>query len=171
MGASSETAKSRFRDIVLPHLDDGYALARWIVGADAEDVVQEAAIRALAALDATVPLRARPWWLAIVRNCALDSLRRRSRQGGAHADLEDCPEVADDAPDPERALIARDEGARVRAALDALPPLLRETLLLREVEELDYREIAAATQAPIGTVMSRLSRARAALLQKLGKTR
>ena len=77
-------------------------------------------------------------------------------------------DVAEASPNPEAALIAREEGARVRAAIAALPSPLRETLILREFEELDYREIAAATEAPIGTVMSRLSRARAMLQRLLG---
>ena len=79
-------------------------------------------------------------------------------------------DIADAGPDPEAALIARQEGERVRHAIACLPLPLRETLVLREIEELDYRDIAQATEAPIGTVMSRLSRARAALAKMLSKT-
>ena len=166
---SGETAKRRFREVVLPHLDDAYTLAKWLAGdgADAEDIVQEAAIRALAALEATTPLKARAWWLAIVRNAALTFLARR--RPNALAFVDDLDEIQADGPDPEAALIARDEGERVRRAIAHLPSPLRETLVLREIEELDYREIAAATEAPIGTVMSRLARARGALARMLGK--
>ncbi len=108
---------------------------------------------------------------------------RRGAQCGADLDGSQSPEGApfvgdldeveafdpgDPAPDPEAALIAHDEGEQVRRAIAALPLPLRETLVLREIEDLDYREIAEATQSPIGTVMSRLSRARAALARKLG---
>jgi RNA polymerase sigma factor (sigma-70 family) len=170
---SGEAAQRRFREIVLPHLDDAYRLAKWLAGngADAEDIVQEAALRALAALEATVPLKARAWWLAVVRNAALSwMLRHRPRAMARIGDDDDALEIADSGPDPEAALIARDEGERVRRAIASLPSPLRETLVLREIEELDYREIAAATEAPIGTVMSRLSRARAALTKILGNT-
>ena len=170
---TGETAKRRFREVVLPHLDDAYALAKWLsgAGADAEDIVQEAAIRALAALQATAPLRPRAWWLAIVRNTALTWMRRNRPMSLAFVgDIEDVEalDTGEGAPDPEAALIARDEGERVRRAIADLPSPLRETLVLREIQDLDYREIAAATEAPIGTVMSRLSRARHALALKLG---
>ena len=166
----SEVAKRRFRETVLPHLDDGYALARYLsgAGADAEDIVQEAAIRALAALETMVPLKARAWWLSVVRNTGLTWLKRN--RPARIAFVEDVAEldVADSAPDPEARLIADEEGERVRNAIASLPSPLRETLILREIDELDYREIAAATEAPLGTVLSRLSRARAALARKLG---
>jgi RNA polymerase sigma-70 factor (ECF subfamily) len=167
---TSETAQRRFREVVLPHLDDGYRLAKWLSGsqADAEDIVQDAAMRALAALEAATPLKPRPWWLAVVRNAALTYMaRRRPKQLAYIADLDE--DIAEDAPDPEAALISRDEGERVRRAIASLPSPLRETLVLREIEELDYRAIAEATEAPIGTVMSRLARARAALAKMLGK--
>jgi RNA polymerase sigma-70 factor (ECF subfamily) len=171
---TAEAARRRFRDIVPPHLDDAYALAKWLSGsgADAEDIVQEAALRALAALEGTVPLKPRAWWLSVVRNTALTWMRRnRSKTLAFVGDLDDVDALepgGDPAPDPETALIALDEGERVRRAIAGLPSPLRETLVLREIEDLDYREIAEATQAPIGTVMSRLSRARAALARKLG---
>jgi RNA polymerase sigma factor (sigma-70 family) len=169
-----ETAKRRFRELVLPHLDDAYALAKWLSGsgADAEDIVQEASLRALAALEAMTPLKPRAWWLGIVRNTALTWMARRRPKALAFVgDLDDVDalELAEPSPNPESALIARQEGERVRAAIAALPSPLRETLVLREIDELDYREIAEATQAPIGTVMSRLARARQALAKTLGK--
>jgi RNA polymerase sigma factor (sigma-70 family) len=170
---AGEIAKRRFREVVLPHLDDAYGLAKWIcgAGADAEDIVQEAAMRALAALESLVPLRPKAWWLSVVRNTALTWMKRNRPKAIAFVgDSEDLDmfDVAEASPNPEAALIARDEGARVREAIAALPSPLRETLILREFDELDYREIAAATEAPIGTVMSRLSRARTMLQRLLG---
>ncbi len=167
---TSETARRRFREVVTPHLDDGYRLAKWLSGsgADAEDIVQDAAIRALGALEGATPLKPRAWWLAVVRNAAFTYMaRRRPKALTFVADLDE--DIAEDAPDPEAALITRDEGERVRIAIASLPSPLRETLVLREIEDLDYRAIAEATEAPIGTVMSRLSRARAALAKCLGK--
>ncbi len=169
----AEAAKRRFREIVPPHLDDAYRLAKWLCGsgADAEDIVQEAAMRALAALETTIPLKPRAWWLGVVRNTALTWMARHRPKALAFVgDIDDVEafDPGDPAPDPEAALIARDEGEQLRRAIADLPSPLRETLVLREIEELGYREIADATQAPIGTVMSRLSRARAALARKLG---
>jgi RNA polymerase sigma-70 factor (ECF subfamily) len=172
---TGEAAKRRFRDIVTPHLDDGYGLAKWLSGssADAEDIVQEAAIRALAALETTAPLKPRAWWLSVVRNTALTWMaKNRGKALAFVGDSEDLEALgAADAANPETALIAADEGERVRRAIASLPSPLRETLVLREIEELDYREIAAATAAPIGTVMSRLSRARATLARLLERTK
>ncbi|MDE3176189.1 MAG: sigma-70 family RNA polymerase sigma factor [Pseudomonadota bacterium] len=160
---SGEAAKRRFREIVPPHLDDAYRLAKWLAGngVDAQDIVQEAALRALAALESTTPLHPRAWWLAIVRNAALTWLAHRRPS----VELDET--LVEPGLDPEAALIARDEGERLARALASLPAALRETLALREIEELNYREIAAATRAPLGTVMSRLARARAALAKIL----
>jgi RNA polymerase sigma-70 factor, ECF subfamily len=169
---TGETAKKRFRELVLPYLDDAYRLAKWLSGngADAEDIVQEATLRALAALETTVPLKARAWWLAIVRNTALTWMgRHRPKALVLVGDDDAALDAIDPGLDPEAQVIQREEGERVRRAIAALPSPLRETLLLREIDELDYREIAAATEAPMGTVMSRLARARAMLAQMLGK--
>ncbi len=168
---NGEIAKRKFREIVLPHLDDAYSLAKWLSGngADAEDIVQEAAMRALAALEATTPLKPRAWWLSVVRNTALTWLARQRPKALAFVDDVEALNAVEPAPDPESALIAHEEGERVQKAIANLPSPLRETLVLREIQELDYREIAQATQAPIGTVMSRLARARRALVLSLGK--
>jgi RNA polymerase sigma-70 factor (ECF subfamily) len=172
---TGEVAKRRFRDVVVPHLDAAYNLAKWLSGsgADAEDIVQEAALRALGALEAMTPLKPRAWWLGIVRNTALTWIvRNRPKALAFVGDLDDVDalEAGDPAPDPEAALLAREDGERVRRAISLLPSPMRETLVLREIEELDYREIAEATQAPIGTVMSRLARARRALAKSLGRS-
>jgi RNA polymerase sigma factor (sigma-70 family) len=168
--AFNRRARARFQTVVQAHLDDAYRLAKRLVGADdAEDVVQDAAIRALKALETVGVNQPRAWFLAIVRNAALTTLAKRgakfeeSGDGGA---IE--AEILDPNADVEAALIARQDAATVRAAIDALPLRLRETLVLRDMNDLSYREIADATRAPIGTVMSRLARARAALAKALG---
>jgi RNA polymerase sigma-70 factor, ECF subfamily len=159
----------RFERLALPHLDAAYNLARWLVRtpADAEDVVQEAYLRAVAHFGGYRGGDAKVWLLRIVRNCALDCLARRrgakvvpldavlSPGGEIRGALELVPADAPDAGlerDAERALLNR--------LVAALPVEFREVLLLREVEELSYREIAAVVGVPIGTVMSRLARGR-----------
>jgi RNA polymerase sigma factor (sigma-70 family) len=170
--AFSDSLRRRFADVVQAHLDDAWRLARRIVGeADAEDVVQEAALRALKALETQTVASPRAWFLAIVRNAALTALARRGAAGADPVDPDDLEDsIMDPSADIEAALIARQESARVLAAVDALPLALRETLTLRDLNDLSYREIAAATGAPMGTVMSRLARARAALAKTLGRT-
>ena len=167
---ASETARRRFHAIVLPHLDEAYSLAKYLCGngADAEDIVQDACLRALAALETQAIAQPRAWLLTIVRNASLSFLARqnpRRRQDGDIGDLDrdGLIQASDPAPDAEARLIAADEGAHLRGALEGLPQPLRETLLMRVLNGLSYREIAAATESPIGTVMSRLARARAAL--------
>ncbi|MGN6460209.1 MAG: sigma-70 family RNA polymerase sigma factor [Pseudolabrys sp.] len=163
--------------MVLPHLDEAYALARWLTGnaADAEDVLQDACIRALQALETTSVLRPRPWLLAIVRNMTFTWLAK-NRPKMVQA-IDDEPEAADgmDAvasatPTPEEALLAAADRDRVRTAIAALPHAFRETLVMREINGLSYRDIAEAIGVPVGTVMSRLARARAILIGELGGT-
>ena len=167
-------AAQRFRDIVPPLLDDAYSLAKWLCrnGADAEDIVQEAAMRALKALETTSVQSPKAWFLGIVRNAALTWMARNRPKiisySGDTADLEAIdPRLADAAPDPEAALIAYEDGERLRQAIAGLPPPLLETLVMRDVNGLSYRDIAEATGAPMGTVMSRLARARASLARTL----
>jgi RNA polymerase sigma factor (sigma-70 family) len=169
----SDLARRRFNAVVPPHLDAAFSLARALAGngADAEDIVQEAALRALAALETREIDHPRAWLLTITRNVALSWLARRAPQSpGDIGDLEREGRLSAAAPSPdaEARLIAADEGAALRDALGRLPAPQRETLLLRTIHGLSYREIAAATEAPIGAVMSRLSRARAALAKVLG---
>lgn len=170
---ASEMARRRFNAIALPHLDAAFSLAKAVAGngADAEDIVQEACLRALAALETQQVEKPRAWMLTITRNVARTFLARRAPESpGDIADLErdGLLGALEPGPDAEARLIAADEGAALRGALAKLPLALRETLLMRTVHGLSYRDIAAATEAPVGTVMSRLARARAALAQVLG---
>jgi RNA polymerase sigma factor (sigma-70 family) len=167
-------ARARFGAIVPPLLDDAYNLAKWLCrdGADAEDIVQEAALRALKALETTAVERPKAWFLTIVRNSAVTWMARNRPRSVAYAgDLDDLDALQTEgfeaALDPEQALIALEDGERVRRAIARLPSPLLETLVMREINDLSYREIAEATGAPIGTVMSRLARARAGLAKTL----
>ncbi len=174
MTAVSLLAAERFRAIVPPLLDDAYSLAKWLCrdGDDAQDIVQEAAVRALKALETTSVDRPKPWFLAIVRNAAITWMARNRRKevalAGDLGDLEAlAPADGDVAPDPEAALIAVEDGARLRQAIAALPPPLLEILVMRDINGLSYRDIAEAAGLPMGTVMSRLARARSALAKTL----
>lgn len=174
-GDTANLARRQFREVVPPLLDDAYTLAKWLCrnGADAEDIVQEAAIRALKALETTAVERPKPWFLMIVRNTAMTWMaKNRPKTLAFVGDLADLDafgsRLGDERPpDPEDALIALENGERLRQAIAELPPTLRETLVMRDVNGVSYRDIAGATGAPIGTVMSRLARARAALTKAL----
>src|SRR5580693_1729491 len=173
-GDTANLARRQFREVVPPLLDDAYTLAKWLCrnGADAEDIVQEAAIRALKALETTAVERPKPWFLMIVRNTAISWMAKNRPKGidyaGDAADLDAIdPRLGEAAPDPEEMLIALEDGERVRTAIAALPSPLLETLMMRDVNGLSYRDIAEATGAPMGTVMSRLARARALLMKSL----
>jgi RNA polymerase sigma factor (sigma-70 family) len=167
-------AAERFRALVPPLIDDAYTLAKWLCrdSSDAEDIVQEAALRALKALETTSVERPKAWFLAIVRNAAITWMARNRPKDVSYAgdatDLDALdPRLGEAAPDPEAALIALEDGERLRRAIAALPAPLRETLVMRDVNGLSYRDIAEAIGAPIGTVMSRLARARGALAKML----
>jgi RNA polymerase sigma factor (sigma-70 family) len=167
---------TRFANVVMPHLDDAYRLARWVTGnrADADDVVQEACLRAFRGIAGFSGGNARAWLLAVVRNTAYDWMRKN--RPAAIVQVEDLEAVERALPrdaaaagdDPEGAMIARADQVRLEAAIAALPTAFRETLVLRDIQGLDYREIAAVTGVPIGTVMSRLARARGRLVAMLG---
>jgi len=167
-------------DLALRHLDAAYNLGRWLLGndADASDAVHDAFVRATRAADTYAGGNARAWWLAIVRNCCLARLatRRRERadvaidqvEGAKGRDAVDALLSGGDADDAERALETAQRRALFARHVAGLPVEFREVLLLREIEEFSYREIADLLQLPIGTVMSRLSRARALLQAALG---
>lgn len=170
--AGAEPAAVFDREI-LPLLDAAYSFARYLArDADgAHDIVQEAFLRAYRAHDAFQGQNARAWLFSIVRNCYRDwqlAKGRRLRhevqteETGTGGDNDLTPEIPSEEDTPEAALIRRSEAEQVQAVLADLPAPLREVLVLRELEGLSYREIADVTELPIGTVMSRLSRARAA---------
>ena len=164
---------TRFEAVVLPHLDSAYNLARWLCRDpdEAQDIVQEATMRALRFFAGYRGEDARPWYLKIVRNTFLSG---RGRQGGATVlpfsalERQDGPSVVEQVPaaepDPEAALARLQEREAVDRLIARLPEEFREILVLRELEDLSYREIAEVAQIPIGTVMSRLARARRQLL-------
>jgi len=175
---SGDEERGRFASVVLPHLGDAYALARWLTGdrTDAEDVVQEACLRAFRGISGFAGGNARAWLLTITRHAAYSWLAKH--RSGALLMVDDLEaveraEVArgtpmEPTPTPEAALIAKADAARLDAAIAALPVPFRETLVLRDLQGLDYREIAEVTKVPIGTVMSRLARARARLIADIG---
>lgn len=167
--ASEAAAQSdRFRLQVLPHLDAAYRYARSLSRdrEDAEDTVQDAMLRAFRSY-ATCRGQEKAWLLAIVRNCHHDLTSGRARARGR-------PDPADaehDVDTPESLLERKSAAERVRDCIRALPEPFREALVLREIEGLSYREIADVAQIPIGTVMSRLARARDILATGLSAER
>ncbi len=163
----------RFEEIALPHLAAGYNLARWLTrnDDDAEDVVQEAYVRALQSFDRYRGGDARAWVLTIVRNTCYTWLRqhRGLETVAAPADADDgwIQLAADAELEPETRSIRRADGRLLRQALEELPVEFREAFVLRELEGLSYKEIADVADVPIGTVMSRLARARKQLQRSL----
>ncbi len=160
----------RFETEMLPHLDDAYNLARYLVrnDHDAEDIVQEAYLRAFKYFGSFQGRNGRAWLLAIVRHTAF-TVRRRDRLATLTTEFSEELHGAEiDSASAVQTLEAEESTVRLHAALDELPNRFREVLVLRELQELSYEEIARIVRAPIGTVMSRLSRARARLAALLG---
>jgi len=161
----------------LPHLVAAFNYARWLTKneADAEDVVQDAYVRAFRAFAGFRGVSAKPWLLAIVRNVAYRAVQNRKRAANViffsedlkHRDREAVSEAAAAEPSAESLVLAADARQQVLAALGKLSVDYREVIVLRELEGLTYNEIAEAIDAPVGTVMSRLSRARAELREHL----
>ncbi|WP_240655444.1 RNA polymerase sigma factor [Paraburkholderia phosphatilytica] len=165
--ALAAARSQRFQTLALPHLDAAYNLARWLSRnpSDADDIVQEAFLRAFRFFDTFRGDSARPWLLAIVRRTWYTEWRRRA----SAEEVAEFDENQDDTPldgwasggvDPETLAIEAQDAERVHAALEQLPVEYREVLVLRELEELSYREIATIASVPVGTVMSRLARGR-----------
>ena len=173
---TSEPGHRRFAEMVLPHLDDAFGLARWLTGnrTDAEYVVQDACMKALRSIESSVIERPRAWVLTIVRNTAFTWLAKNRPKAVLLTDDERVLEAAAakepgaSAANPEESLIAAADEAALEAAIQALPHLFREVIVMRDIQGLSYREISSAIDAPVGTVMSRLARARAKLIQELG---
>lgn len=177
---TEQTKAGRFREVVLVHLDAAYNLARWLSRSDtdAEDIVQDACLRALRAFDGFRGDSARPWLLAIVRNATYDWLRQ-NRSGAQeepydeelHGGLDTVSFAAADAPGPEAKLERAELRRQIDDALARLPVAFREVVVLRDIEDLSYREIADVAQIPIGTVMSRLARGRRLLMTYLAPSK
>ena len=159
-----------FQRTILPHLDSAYNLARYLTRDPvvSEDVVQDAILRAFRAFGQFRGESPRAWLLAIVRNCCRTAQPGTSGRVSLVADpgaaIADRP---DPAPDPEQTTLQRAEIVHVRDAIEALPEPFRETVVLRDLDELSYAEIAHIAGVPIGTVMSRLARGRAMLAKQL----
>jgi RNA polymerase sigma factor (sigma-70 family) len=159
--------------MILPHLDGAYNLARFLTRDPAlsEDVVQDAVLRAFRSFDQFRGDSPRAWLFAIVRNCCRSALSARNASGlhlvheSAAAPERDTN--ADERDDPEQALIRACDAALVRDMVEALPEPFREAIVLRELEELSYREIAQVTEVAMGTVMSRIARGRSLLAEQL----
>lgn len=179
MGQDADRA--RFASFVMPYLADAFALARWLAGndVDAEDIVQDASLRAYRSINTYSGGDPRAWVLTIVRNTAYTWLTRNrspkivSIDASSFAEREKIEQAAQDADysnatTPETELILKVDAARLQAAIGSLPLEFRETFVLREVYEFDYKQIAEMTKAPLGTVMSRLARARRRLIEALG---
>jgi RNA polymerase sigma-70 factor (ECF subfamily) len=159
----------QFEQAILPHLDAAYNLARWLVRspADADDVVQESFLRALRFFDGFRGGDSRSWILKIVRNTCYSWVRKNRPTELAEEFDETIHSGEGSTQDAEGMLVLRAESERMRKALEALPVTFREVLVLREIEELSYKEICDVTAMPMGTVMSSLSRARRRLREQL----
>ena len=157
-----------FEALALPHMDAAYNLARWLCRSpvEAEDIVQEAMLRAFRAFDGFRGENVRPWLMAIVRNCCRNRAADIRLRGHAALPDETAAPLRSEAPDPEEVSLRASERRRLDALIAELPEDFREALILREMEDMSYRQIAEVTGAPIGTVMSRLARARALLRDK-----
>ena len=169
----SPSAARRFGTVVEPYLADAYALARWLTSnhADSQDVVQDACLRALRGIGNFADGDARSWVLTIVRRTAYDWLNRNRPEAivstGDWEDLEGTQLPERDAGTAESCLINREDEALLQKAIAAMPMHYRQTFVLRHMEDLTYREIAESMGVSIGTVMSRLSRARRHLTERL----
>jgi RNA polymerase sigma-70 factor (ECF subfamily) len=160
----------RFERIILPHLDDAYTFARYLLRDehDAQDAVQDAVLRALRYFESYRDGDARAWLLAIVRNCCLTWQRRHSADRSTVEFSDDVAAGAVDSRPTDASAIEASERDAVNRAVAALPTEFREVIVLREVDGLSYKEISDVVGAPIGTVMSRLARARKRLAASLG---
>jgi RNA polymerase sigma factor (sigma-70 family) len=170
--ANTEQDKARrFRDAALPYLDDVYTLARYLMrnSTDAEDAVQECYLRALRHFDSYRGPAMKPWLLTILRNVCNAEFARRGKHEipvddpGTETTAEEPPMWQEPQTSPETVLLRQQDAAAIRRLIAALPQPFRETVVLREVNELSYEQIAKVAGVPVGTVMSRLARARSML--------
>lgn len=175
MGNSADSAEkiARFEAMVLPHLNAAYNLARWMTrnNSDAEDVAQEAVLRAFRFLDTFRGDDGRVWLMTIVRNTYLTWIRRQVPRQNVDEYDERLHTDIETALTPESEFLRQATADQVRRAIECLPAEHREVILMRELEQMSYKEIAAVTQTPLGTVMSRLSRGRSMLRQLIAGER
>lgn len=175
----NEDERAAFDEVFLPHLPEAYRLAQWLTGSasDAEDIVQEAALRAFRGIKSFGAVNARAWSLTIVRNTAFSWLAKNKPKSVVFMnDLSaaEQQELEHEGPHgarietPEEIALFKADVAEVQKALAQLPAQFREVIVLREINQMNYRDIAEITNVPIGTVMSRLSRGRQLLITLLG---
>jgi RNA polymerase sigma factor (sigma-70 family) len=175
----SKDERAAFDEVFLPHLPEAYRLAQWLTGSasDAEDVVQEAALRAFRGIKGFGAVNARAWSLTIVRNTAFSWLAKNKSKAVVFMNDLSATEQQEleyeglhgtRIETPEEAALFKADAAEVQKALAQLPAQFREVIVLREINQLNYRDIAEITNVPIGTVMSRLSRGRQLLVALLG---
>jgi len=171
--------RAMFDEVFLPHMAEAYRLAQWLTGNsyDAEDVVQDAALRAFRGIKSFGAVNARAWSLMIVRNTAYSWLRKNRPKAVAFTDdlsIAEQQELEHEGPHgtrvetPEEIALFKADAEVLQQALGQLPAHFREVIVLREINQLNYRDIAEITNVPIGTVMSRLSRGRQLLITLLG---
>jgi RNA polymerase sigma factor (sigma-70 family) len=164
-------SREQFNRMVLPHLDAAYNLARWLCGRDdrSEDIAQEALLRAFRYRDGLHGDDARSWLLKIVRNTFITSLKEHNREVASHAEYEEMAHGAwtesagalyQEPKSSESLLVRRSEQASINQCLERLPLIYREVIVLRDIEDMAYKEIAQLLDIPIGTAMSRLGRGR-----------
>jgi RNA polymerase sigma-70 factor (ECF subfamily) len=175
----NEDERAAFDEVFMPHLAEAYRLAQWLTGSasDAEDIVQESALRAFRGIKTFGAVNARAWSLAIVRNTAFSWLaKNRPRtlvsigdlSPAEQQELERAGPRGERIETPEEIVLLKADAQQVQSALARLPAQFREVLVLREMNQMNYRDIAEVTNVPIGTVMSRLSRGRQLLMALLG---
>ena len=165
---------ARFENMVLLHLDAAHNLARWLTHNDAiaEDAVQDASLRAFRFFDGMQGSSPKAWFMAIVRNACMDCLREQKRNGSPE-EFDETQHTIDDAytsaalDSPERNALRKADAREVHAAIAGLPVEYREVIVLRELEDMSYKEISGVVKIPIGTVMSRLARGRDLLRDRL----
>src|SRR5579863_1128913 len=175
----SKNERAAFDEVFLPHMAEAYRLAEWLTGSksDAEDIVQEAALRAFRGIKSFGAVNARAWSLTIVRNTAFSWLAKNKPKKVVY--MNDLSAVeqqelefeglhATKVETPEEVTLIKADAAEVQKALAQLPAQFREVIVLREINQMNYRDIAEITNVPIGTVMSRLSRGRQLLIELLG---
>jgi RNA polymerase sigma-70 factor (ECF subfamily) len=176
---NKDDERAVFDEVFLPHMAEAYRLAQWLTGNayDAEDVVQDAALRAFRGIKSFGAVNARAWSLTIVRNTAYSWLMKNRPKAVVFTDdlsVAEQQELEHEGPQgkrietPEEIALFKADAEEVQHALAQLPAHFREVLVLREVNQLNYRDIAEITNVPIGTVMSRLSRGRQLLIAQLG---